>query len=294
MNRTLQKARHHAISYALIAPAFLVLAVFVFEPIVYSLVLSFQKYRLGFATRRFVGFENFKNLLASPEFWQSLAITAVYSFYMVAASLVLGLFLAVVITGRKNDAAFWQVIYFLPVTATMAAMAIVWRFILNVDFGFLNNLLRALHLPVVNWLKDPRTAMGSVIFISVWANAGYAMVLFLAGIANIPGSLYEAAAIDGSNKGQDFRFITWPLISPTTLFAVIIMTRRALSSFDTIKVLTNGGPINSTRVLSLLLYQEAFQFFNIGYASVIAVVFFVLVLAVALVQLKLEKRVFYQ
>jgi ABC-type sugar transport system permease subunit len=289
-----KRLKEHLISYALLLPAGLVLGIFVFRPIVYSLILSSQKYRLGFAIREFVGFDNYEALFVSPEFWHSLGKTFIYSTSMVVFSLFLGLLLALVIAGIRKTATLWQVIFFLPVTATMAAMAIVWRFILDNNFGILNTLLDILHYPTFNWLKDPKTAMVSVIAISIWSNAGYTMVFFMAGLANIPSSLYQAAALDGTSRMQSFRYITWPLLSPTTLFLVIIMTKRALSAFDTIKVLTDGGPVNETQVLSLLLYQEAFQYFNIGFASTIAVAFFILVLTLTLVQLGFDKRVFYQ
>jgi multiple sugar transport system permease protein len=289
-----KRAKDNLISYALILPAALILIIFVFRPIVYSLILSLQKYRLGFNIRNLIWFENYKTLFLSPDFWKSLGKTFTYSVYMVVISIAAGLFLAVIIAEIKKAVTLWQIIFFLPVAATMAAMAVVWRFILDDNFGILNILLRALNYPTSNWLKDPKTAMGAVIVISIWSNAGYAMIFFMAGLANIPSSLYQAAALDGTNRVQAFRYITWPLLSPTTLFIVIIMTKRALSSFDTIKVMTNGGPMNTTQVLSLLLYQEAFQFFNIGYASAIAIIFFLLVLMLALVQLKFEKRVFYR
>ena len=268
--------------------------IFIFRPIFYSLILSLQEYRLGFNVRRFVGVENYKNLFLSSDFWESIGRTFTFSVSLVIISLLLGIILALMITGRKKTGTFWQVVFFLPVTATMAAMAIVWRFILDDNFGILNTFLSAINCPSTDWLRNPDTAMGAVIFLSIWSNAGYAMIFFLAGLSNIPSSLYQAAALDGSNKIQNFRYITWPLLSPTTLFMIIIMTKRALSSFDTIKVMTNGGPINATQVLSFLLYKEAFQYFNIGYASAIAIIFFLLVLLLAIFQMKSDRRVFYQ
>jgi len=223
-----------------------------------------------------------------------MQITGVYTLFVVIVSIVLGLFLAILISQRKKTGTAWQVVFFLPVAATMAAMAVVWRFILDDNFGFFNNVLRALGHNSTDWLRNPDTALISVIIINIWANAGYAMVFFIAGLSNIPNELYQAASLDGSNRIQDFRFISWPLLSPTTLFITIIMTVRGLASFDTIKVMTNGGPIKSTQILSLLLYQEAFQFFNIGYASSIAVIFFIIVLALALVQMRFDTKVYYQ
>jgi len=290
----MRRIREHVLSYLLILPAAFVMIVFVFRPIWYSLVLSAQTYRLGFKTREFVALRNYRDLFLSSDFWNSLGNTAAYSIAMVVLSLLAGLLLALAVVNARKASTLWQAIFFLPVTATMAAMAIVWRFILDDNFGIVNAVLVAMNQPTIDFLRNPQTAMGSVIFISVWSNAGYAMIFFYAGMMNIPESLYQSAALDGSSRLQDFRYITWPLVSPTTLFMLIIMTKRALASFDTIKVMTNGGPVGATEVLSLLLYQEAFQFFNIGYASALSIVFFIIVLFLALFQMRLDRRVFYQ
>ncbi|HOI22427.1 MAG: sugar ABC transporter permease [Spirochaetia bacterium] len=288
------KVKDNFVSYLLIFPASFFLILFIFSPIVYSIILSLQRYRLGFKNREFIGFKNYATLFNSPDFWDSLKITAVYTIFVVVISILLGLLLSILIFQRKKTGMIWQITFFLPVAATMAAMAIVWRFILDDNFGFLNNLLRFLGFAGMDWLRDTNTALGVVIMINIWANAGYAMVFFIAGLLNIPDELYQAAALDGSNRFQNFRYISWPLLSPSTLFITVIMTVRALTSFDTIKVMTNGGPTKSTQILSLLLYQEAFQFFNIGYASSIAVVYFILVLFLAIAQMKFDSRVYYQ
>ncbi|MPM79115.1 sn-glycerol-3-phosphate transport system permease protein UgpA [bioreactor metagenome] len=288
------KVKDNFVSYLLIFPASFFLILFIFSPIMYSIILSLQRYRLGFKNREFIGFKNYATLFNSPDFWDSLKITAVYTIFVVVISILLGLLLSILIFQRKKTGMIWQITFFLPVAATMAAMAIVWRFILDDNFGFLNNLLRFLGFAGMDWLRDTNTALGVVIMINIWANAGYAMVFFIAGLLNIPDELYQAAALDGSNRFQNFRYISWPLLSPSTLFITVIMTVRALTSFDTIKVMTNGGPTKSTQILSLLLYQEAFQFFNIGYASSIAVVYFILVLFLAIAQMKFDSRVYYQ
>ena len=286
--------KDHVLSYLLIFPASLFLVLFIFSPIAYSIILSLQQYRLGFKTRKFIGLKNYLTLFNSPDFWDSLRITAIYTIVVVVISILLGLLLSVLISQRKKTGMMWQITFFLPVAATMAAMAIVWRFILDDNFGFLNNLLRAFGYTSMDWLRNTDTALGVVTLINIWANAGYAMVFFIAGLLNIPDELYQAASLDGSNRLQNFRYISWPLLSPSTLFITVIMTVRALTSFDTIKVMTNGGPNKSTQILSLLLYQEAFQFFNIGYASSIAVVYFILVLLLAVAQMKFDSRVYYQ
>jgi ABC-type sugar transport system permease subunit len=286
--------RRYLHAYALLFPAFFFLAVFVFWPVLYSLYLSTMSWKLGYARRDFVLAGNYLKLFGSPQFWNAVGNTLVYTVLMTVISIGLGLLLSLAIVGRRRLQSFWQALFFLPVAATMAAMAVVWRFIFDANFGVLNALLLRFALSPVDWLKGNLTAMGAVILVGVWSNAGYAMVFFIAGLSNIPQALYEAASIDGASSGRQFASITWPLLSPTTLFVVIIMTVRALASFDIVKVLTDGGPLGATQVLSHLLFQEAFQFFNTGYASAIAVVFFVLVLLLALLQMRVEKWVHYQ
>lgn len=290
----MNKARDHIISYTLIMPAIVAMSVFVFWPIVYSLILSGQQYRLGFRSHAYVGLQNYVALLRSDTFWNALLNTATYSVAVVGASLFSGLLLAAAVVNTGRYSVVWRATFFLPVAATMAAMAIVWRFILDDNYGILNSLLVALGWSSIDFLGRPEYAMGSVVFISVWSNAGYAMVFFYAGLISIPQSLYESAAIDGASRSFVFRFVTWPLLSPTTLFLAIIMTKRALSAFDTIKVMTDGGPVRATEVLSLLLFEEAFEHFNVGYASALAMAFFVIVLCLALLQMRLERMVFYQ
>jgi ABC-type sugar transport system permease subunit len=280
--------------YLLLFPAFLFLGLFVFWPVAYSIYLSTMDWRLGFASREFILLDNFVYLFSSDDFWNAAKNTGIYTVMMSSLSLGLGLILSLAILGGKRLHSFWQALFFLPVAATMAAMAVVWRFIFDSQIGVLNAFLLRLGLSPVEWLSHGTTAMGAVILVGIWSNAGYAMVFFIAGLSNIPKALYEAAAIDGASNSRQFFSITWPLLSPTTLFIMIIMTVRALASFDIVKVLTDGGPVGATQVLSHLLYEEAFKFFDTGYASGIAVVFFILVLALALLQMRVEKWVHYQ
>lgn len=280
--------------YLLILPFFAFVGLYVFWPVAYSVFLSTMEWKLGYAGRQFVLLDNYVKLLTSAEFRDAAANTTIYTVLMVVFSIGFGLLLALAITRRERFTSLWQAVFFVPVAATMAAMAVVWRYIFDNNLGTLNMWLTSLGLSRVDWLNQAGTAMGAVVFVSIWSNAGYAMVYFVAGLSAIPRELHEAAQIDGAGPVRRFAGITWPLLSPTTLFVLIIMTVRALGSFDTIKVLTNGGPVGATRVLSLLLYQEAFQFFDTGYASGVAVVLFVIVLALAMLQMRVEKWVHYQ
>ena len=284
----------YLVPYLLLLPAFLFMGLFVFWPVAYSLYLSTIKWKLGYATREFVLLDNYVALFTSRDFWNATRNTFVYSGVMGGVSMGLGLTLSLAITGRRALRSLWQSVFFLPVAATMAAMAVVWRFIFDTNFGILNAVLVDLGLGARDWLNQDVTAMAAVILVGIWSNAGYAMVFFIAGLSTIPRELYEAASIDGAGGTRKFASITWPMLSPTTLFILVIITVRALASFDIVKVLTDGGPITATQVLSHLLYQEAFQFFDTGYASAVAVVFFALVLLLALLQMKVERWVHYQ
>jgi multiple sugar transport system permease protein len=218
--------------YILLLPAFFFIGVFIFWPVGYSFFLSTMSWKLGYAQREFILFGNYLQLFTSSEFWNAMANTAIYTGLMAGLSIAFGLGLSLAVVSTTRLTSMWQAMFFLPVAATMAAMAVVWRFIFDTHIGILNAFLAALNLEPVEWLLHGTTAMGAVILVGVWSNAGYAMVFFIAGLSNIPKTLHEAAAIDGANGFRRFLSITWPLLSPTTLFVVIIMTVRALASFD--------------------------------------------------------------
>jgi multiple sugar transport system permease protein len=233
-------------------------------------------------------------MLAAPEFWNALGNTAIYTAAVGGLSIGVGLLLALALRRAGRLQGVYQAVFFLPVAATMSAMAVVWRFIFDTNIGVLNAVVRAAGLEPLSWLQDNRLAMAAVILVGVWSNMGYAMVLFLAGLTTIPRDLYEAAAIDGASAPRQFSAITWPLLSPITLFVVVIMTLRAVQAFDSIKVLTDGGPLGATQVLSHLLYRTGFQYFDTGFAAGISVVFFALLAAVTLLQMRAERLVHYQ
>lgn len=280
--------------YLLLLPAFAFIGLFLFWPVLYSLYISGFDWQLGAGSRFFVGLDNYRRLFAAPEFRNALANTAVYATSVSAASIALGLLLALAIRNLERFQALYQSLFFLPVAATMAAMAVVWGFMFEPSIGIVTAVAEALGSRGRNWLSDDTIAMVAVVLVGIWHAAGYAMVLFLAGLTAIPRELHEAASIDGAGAPQQFRWITWPLLSPTTMFVVVIMTINALKAFDSVKVLTDGGPLGATQVLSHLLYEEGFRFFDTGYASAVAVVFFVVLLALALVQVRfMDRQVHY-
>jgi len=280
-------------AYAFILPAFVFFAVFTFWPVLYSFFLSAFDWKLGYSSMRFVGLKNYLTLFTMKDFWNSLRHTGTFSAVTVFCSFSFGLSLSLSVGRLRRGGALFQMIMFLPVAATMAAMAVVWRYIFDTNFGVLNDLLGRFGVPPQAWLTSDRTSMVAVALVGTWCNIGYAMVFFCAGLSGIPEELYEAAELDGGGAATKFLNITWPLLSPTTLFVTVIMTVRAINSFDLVKVLTNGGPVKSTQVLSHFLYQHGFQFFDTGFTSGIAMVFFAIILFITWVQMLFERLVHY-
>jgi multiple sugar transport system permease protein len=290
-----RRVRQSAIgSYLPLVPALAFITIFKFGPLLYAFFLSGFEWKLGARVRLFVGPSNYAKLFTSPEFWNAMRNTVIYAICVAGLSILLGLVLALAVSHVVRLQAAYQAIFFLPVAATMSATAVVWKFIFDPNIGVLNALLEAVGLPGQNWLTDGRMAMVAVVIVGVWSSMGYAMVLFMAGLTAIPRQLHEVAAMDGATPFRQFRWITWPLLSPTTLFVVMIMTLRALQTFDSVKIMTDGGPLGATQILSHLLYRVGFQYFDSGYAASISVVFFVLLVTMTLVQIQAERRVHYE
>jgi multiple sugar transport system permease protein len=285
---------HRGTPYLMVVPVMLFIIVFVFLPVVWSLVLSLQEYRLGFSSSKFIGLRNFAELLPAEKFLNAFVRTIVFTLVSSLLAIVAGLFLALQLSNNKKGDLFYQTLFFLPVTATLAAMAVVFRFMFHTELGVMNEVFTAIGLKRVSWLQTDAMAMAVVILVTVWSSFGYALILYLGGLANVPRTLIEAAMIDGAGPISRCRLIVLPLISPTTIFVFVVMTVRILESFDTVKVLTDGGPVLATQTLPHLLYQEGFMFFNTGTASALAVVFFLLSLGISRIQLLAEKWVHYQ
>jgi multiple sugar transport system permease protein len=190
---------------------------------------------------------------------------------------------------------FYRAVYFLPVMATLIAMAIVWEFMLHPTFGLINLLLKSIGLSGYDWLNDRSVVLFSLCGIGVWQSVGFNMVLFMAGLTAIPADLYEAASVDGVRNAWDrFRTVTWPMLGPVTLFVVVITAIRSFQVFDTVQVLTKGGPNRASEVLLYTMYSEGFEFFRSGYAAAVTIVFLVFVLALSLLKFRvLDKRVHY-
>lgn len=275
---------------AFVAPNFILLGVFVFWPIFYSLYLSFFKWNMISPTKRFLGWENYTNLMQDQVFWRVVRNTLMLAGGTVFIKLALALFLAILLNQRIRGRNLYRAIIFSPTFTTSVAIAMVWGWIFDPNFGLLRVFINGIGLTSPNWLTDVNWALPAIMIVVIWSGLGYDMVIFLAGLQNIPKELYDAAKVDGATRRQLFRYVTFPLLSPTTFFLSIVSVIGALKAFDVIAIMTDGGPLNSTNVFVLYLYQNAFEWFKTGYASAIALILFVLIMAITLVQTRLSKR----
>ncbi len=273
---------------ALIAlmPAMLVLGIFSIYPILYSGYLSLHDWDGFSPNRAFVGLQNYLDLFNSAQFWHSLQITLIYVVSITVLSSIGGLFIALLLNSGIRGVTFYRILYFLPVVTATVAAATVWRYLLDPGSGLVNTLLRQIGVQGPAWLTDPRFALLAVILVGVWKRVGFNMVIFLAGLQTVPHVYYEAAMVDGANTRAQFRYITLPMLAPTTLLVAIMSLIDAFLVFDTVFVMSNGtgGPVGSTEVLGFILWREAFRYFNLGDASAVGWILFLMVLIVTIVQ----------
>jgi multiple sugar transport system permease protein len=280
-----------AAAYALSGPAFVLMLMMLIGPLAGVIALSFTDYQLGAPSFSWIGLSNYREMFADRVFWISLKNTLTYVAIVVPGAVAFGLGVALLIQSGAGLRSWYRTIYFLPVMATLIAMAIVWEFLLHPQFGLVNGLLRAAGLPGHSWLQDRGTALYSLCVIGIWQAVGFNMVLFLAGLVSIPKHLYDAAEVDGAESAWSrFRLVTWPMLGPVTLFVVAISAIRSFQVFDTVQVLTKGGPSKSSEVLIYTMYTEGFEFFRSGYGAAVTVVFLAFVLLLTLLKSALGNR----
>jgi multiple sugar transport system permease protein len=280
-------------AYLYLLPILIGLTVFTAGPIVASLGLSFTQFDIG-AAPKFIGTQNYSEFLNSALFWQVASNTIYYALLYVPSSIAVSLGLALLVEKRIRGIAFFRTIFFLPVVTSMVAAAIIWSWMYNSDVGLLNYLLSMIGIDGPKWLQNPHSALPAIAIMSIWKNAGYNMMIFLAGLSNIPKDYYEAARLDGSSAWNRFLHITLPMLSPVTFFVLVVTTIGAFQVFEQTFVMTNGGPGVSTLTLSYYIWQTAFRFFNLGGASALGYLFFLLVLAVTALQFLARKKWVFQ
>ncbi|MBZ9994293.1 carbohydrate ABC transporter permease [Mesorhizobium sp. BH1-1-4] len=275
----------------LVMPATILLLTFSLLPSAVVVLLSFTDYELGMPGLHFVGIGNYSEMVSDHIFWQSIRNTALYVAIVVPGSIFMALLVALLLERRRFITRFYKVAYFLPVTATLVAMATVWEFILHPNIGLANHLLKSFGVEPVRFLADPNWAMVSLAVIGIWQSVGFNVILFLAGLGSIPREIDEAAALDGADGGLDrFLTVTWPLLGPTTLFVTLTTAINSLRIFESVAVITQGGPDKSTDVILYSIYLEAFRYFRTGYASALTVVFLAVTVTLILLQMRVSDR----
>ncbi len=283
-----------AAAWWFVAPALLVIAVFFFIPVLAALALSltdFDLYALAdLGNLRLVGLRNYTQLLATPLFWQALGNTLYFVVVGVPFSIVVSFGAALLLHGRLvRFRAFFRTALFAPVVTTLVAVAVIWRYLFDTHYGWLNYALGAIGLPPVDWLGDPRWAMPAIIVFAVWKSFGYNMIILLAGLQSIPDELYEAARIDGASTWRQFRDITLPMLAPIVVMVSILTIAGYFQLFAEPYVMTQGGPLQSTVSVLYFMYEEGFKWWNLGAASAVAFVLFVLIFALTVGQLRLAR-----
>ncbi|MVF22210.1 sugar ABC transporter permease [Methylocaldum sp. BRCS4] len=278
-----------------LAPALILIVVFFFLPVAASLLLSFTDfdiYALGDHERlRFVALDNYLRLLGDPLFRTALKNTLYFVLVGGPLSVAVSLGAALLVNHRLvRFKGLFRSLLFLPVVTTLVAIAVVWRYLYHPRYGFLNYLLGLLGLDTVDWLGDPDWAMPAIILMAIWKNFGFNMIIFIAGLQSIPVRLYEAAVIDGASTWRQFRHITLPMLAPTFVFVTVITMIGYFQLFAEPYVMTQGGPANSTLSVALLMFQEGFRWWNLGYAAAVAFTLFLIILTGTVLQLRLRRR----
>ncbi|QJD30574.1 carbohydrate ABC transporter permease [Methylococcus geothermalis] len=278
-----------------VAPALALLVVFFFLPVGAALGLSFTDFDIyalaDIGRLRFVGLDNYRRLFGDAEFWTALRNTLYFVAVGGPLSVLVSLAAALLVNHRLTPfKGLFRSLLFLPVVTTLVAVAVVWRYLYQPRYGVLNYLLGGFGIGPVDWLGDPDWAMPAIILMAVWKNFGFNMIVFVAGLQNIPESLYEAASIDGAGARQQFLYITLPLLAPTFLFVAVITMIGHFQWFAEPYVMTQGGPAGSTLSIVLLMYQQGFRWWNLGYTSAIAFVLFGMVFLFAVFLAWLKRR----
>jgi len=275
---------HARIGWLMLAPAGILIVTFLLIPIALTFVLAFTNARLiSPEPARFIALDNFARLFDSSTFWSSLRNTIIFAVVIVPCQSAFALVLAILVNAKMRGTNFFRTVYFLPVVTSMVVVSMLWMFMYQPN-GLVNVTLAKFGIAGPDWLGDPKTALFALIVMSAWQAVGFHMVIWLSGLQTIPGELYEAASLDGANKRQQFAHVTWPGLRQTRTFILITITIAAFSLFTQVNIMTQGGPLDATSTVVFMAVRTGFQQQQTGYAAAISLVFFVLVLAVNLVQ----------
>lgn len=272
-----------------LGPSLVGFLTFIAVPILYSLYISFTDWNL-LTSAQFVGFKNYISLFKDATFWSALRNTVTFIIGYLPSVMIFGLLIALLLNSKIKFKTLFRGIYFLPVVTSWVAVSLVWKWLLNGQYGLINYFLSLVGIHGPSWLTDPKTAMIAVIITSVWKDIGFIMVLYLGGLQNISPSLYEAAEIDGANSWHSFWNVTLPGLRPTTFFVIMISLINSFQVFDQVNIMTGGGPGNATNVMVQNIYNSAFNFFEMGRASAMSWILFLIIFGVSLVQMWGERK----
>lgn len=288
-----RKIRNNMTGYAFILPNLIGYTIFVFIPVIFSFVLSVMSWDGSKKPMQFVGLANFAEIFGDRVFRGTLTHTIVYAVMTVIPTLILALLLAVLLNNKLKGVAIFRTAFYFPYIASIVAVGAVWNMLFQPDFGPVNEILKFIGIGnPPRWVVDKNWAMVAVAIVSVWKYMGYYMIVYLAALQGISSSLYEAASIDGANGWQKLWRITVPMLTPTTFFVMIMLTIQCFKVFDLVYVMTGGGPGNATKTLVNYIYEKAFTSWEFGPASAGAIVLFVIVLVITLIQFSGEKKWF--
>ena len=289
---TRRRIRDNAWAYLFIAPQLLGLLLFIVGPVVFAFIISFMKWDIG-SSPEWLGVANYGKQFSDPIFWKVSKNTAIFALLNIPLTVVGALILALLLNMNLRGKVLFRAAYFIPAVTSSVAVALIWTWLYNPNYGLINSVLASVGIQGPGWLSDVRWALPSIVIMTVWQGLGYNMILFLAGLQGVPSHLYEAAKIDGAGSWQRFWRITLPMISPTTFFVVIMLLIGSMQIFSEPYMMTRGGPADATNVLVLHIFNTAFQFFRMGEASAISFILFTAILIVTIVQFKFSKWVNY-
>lgn len=284
--------RNTLVGMTFILPNFIGFLIFVLIPVLFSLVLSFMNWD-GFTEMTFAGLNNFKTIFSDRVFKAALGQTVVFSVFTVFFSMAAALFLAILLNNKLKGVNFFRSAIFFPYVASVVAVGAVWKAMFLKDGGPVNALLSMLGVPnesLPGWLSSTKWALAAVIIVQIWKNMGYFMIIYLAALQDVPSSLYEASSIDGASKRQQFWRITFPMLTPSHFFVLMMLVINSFKTFDLIFVLTEGGPGTSTTLLSQYIYNKSFTSWDYGASSAASIILFLIVATLTLIQFRMEKK----
>jgi multiple sugar transport system permease protein len=287
---TIQTRRNSLTAFLFLLPNLIGFLAFTVIPVIMSLVMSFFNWPIV-GKKEFIGFTNYSNLFINDMLFKKIMVnTLFYVIGYLACNLMIALMLALWLTGNIKKNNFYRSVFFIPQVIPLVATTMLWRWMFLPEYGLINNVLEIFGFQNINWFGNPSTAMTGIVIMSLWQGFGYNMIIFIAGLNNVPMTLKEAAKIDGCGSVRTFFYVTLPMLSPSIFFTVVMTTISAFQIFDQTFIATNGGPNYSTTTVVMYIYQNAFMFQKMGYASAIAWVLFAIIFVVTLVQMKMQDK----